>query len=161
MPSTQCNPQHEQQPQCGDKVCAPYVVRMHMVSSLTEYGSIGHGCQSCSWSAKQEVICFPLPPFAPENLVSRHASAYSCSTLRLNLMLTHGIRPAFRDGVHEYRQPPSGQSRAYRVTQWHNDGVICREPTGTESVVLNVVRVTGTAFSGFTMNQFLCASIFP
>ena len=26
------------------------------------------------------------------------------------LVLTHGISPAFRDGVHIYRQPPSGQS---------------------------------------------------
>ena len=51
----------------------------------------------------------PLSPFAPENLVSRdgfgrpvpHQPAHqSFSTLRLNLVLTHGIRPAFRGGVH-------------------------------------------------------------
>ena len=33
------------------------------------------------------------------------------SILRLNLVLTHGIPPAFRDGVQLlYRQPPSSQS---------------------------------------------------
>ena len=47
-------------------------------------------------------------PFAPRNLVSRDgfvwssrpASTRTSSTLRLNLVLTHGIPPAFRDGVH-------------------------------------------------------------
>ena len=54
-------------------------------------------------------LCFFLSPFAHENLVSRHgfstvlfrpASAYSFNTLRLNLLLTHGIPPAPRDGAH-------------------------------------------------------------
>ena len=31
---------------------------------------------------------------------SRHASAHSFSIPRLNLVPTHGIPPAFRDGVH-------------------------------------------------------------
>ena len=50
----------------------------------------------------------PLSAFAPENLVSRErrvrqsrpASACSFSILRLNLVLTHGIPPDFRGGVH-------------------------------------------------------------
>ena len=48
-----------------------------------------------------------LSPFAPENLVSRDgfgkscpASACSSSILRLNLVLTYGIPPEFRGGVH-------------------------------------------------------------
>ena len=43
------------------------------LSSAAEYGSTGHGCQSCSWSAMhRRVITFsPLSPFAPENLASR------------------------------------------------------------------------------------------
>ena len=47
-----------------------------------------------------------LPPFAPENLVSRDGSAFPSSVsllisiLRLNLVLTYGIPPDFRDGVH-------------------------------------------------------------
>ena len=70
------------------------------------------------------------------------------------MVLTHGIRPAFRDdSVHLQRQPPSGQSREYRVTQLRADGVHCRESTGTGPVVLKAVPVTGAAFSGFSMDQ--------
>ena len=77
------------------------------------------------------------------------------------LVLTHGIPPAFRDGVHMYRQPPSGQSQVYHVTQLRTNGVDCRESTGTGPVVLKlVVPVAGAAFSGVTMDQFLCASLF-
>ena len=32
------------------------------------------------------------------------------SSLRLNLVFTHSIPPAFRDAVHIYRQPPSDQN---------------------------------------------------
>ena len=41
------------------------------------------------------------------------------SILRLNLVLTYGIPPEFRGGVHLFiynRHTPSGQSRVYRVT---------------------------------------------
>ena len=48
-----------------------------------------------------------LSPYGRENLVSRDgvqpsrpASACSFSILRLNLVLTHGIPPDFRGGVH-------------------------------------------------------------
>ena len=52
----------------------------------------------------------------------RPASAYSFSSLRLNLVLTHGIPPAFRDGVHLFLPPTaigtvptlSGYAIAYR-----------------------------------------------
>ena len=53
---------------------------------------------------------------------------------------------ALRDGVHLYRQPPSGQSRVDRVTQLHNDGVHRRESAGTRPIVLKVARVTGAAY---------------
>ena len=51
---------------------------------------------------------FSLCPFAPENLFglarrvqpSRPAPACSFSILRLNRMLTHGMPPDFRAGVH-------------------------------------------------------------
>ena len=39
------------------------------------------------------------------------------------------------------------------------EGVHCRESTGTGQVVLEVVLVTGAAFSGVTMDQLLCASL--
>ena len=57
------------------------------------------------------------------------------SILRLNLVLTYGIPPDFRGGVHT----PSGQSRVYRVTQLRTDGVHCRKPAGTGPVNLKVV----------------------
>ena len=80
-------------------------------------------------------------------------------------MLTHGIPPGFRDGVHFYRQPPSGQSRVYRVTQLRTAGVHCREPAGTGQVViviaLKVAPVTDAAFSDFPMDIFLRVPLFP
>ena len=39
--------------------------------------------------------------------------------------------------------PLLGQSRVYRVTQLHTDGVYCRESAATGPVVLKVVPVTG------------------
>ena len=44
------------------------------------------------------------------------------------------------------RQPPSGQSRVYRVMQVRTDRVHCRESAGTGPVNLKVVRVTVAAF---------------
>ena len=98
---------------------------------------------------------------------SRPASASSFSTLRLNMVLTCGIPPVFRGGVHRYREPPSGQSlrpyyiRVYRVTQLRTDDVHCRDSAGSGPVVLEVVPVTNVAFSDATMDQFSCASLFP
>ena len=57
------------------------------------------------------------------------------SILRLNLVLTYGIPPEFRGGVHLFNynhHTSSGQSRVYRVTQLHTDGVHCRESAGTD-----------------------------
>ena len=64
------------------------------------------------------------------------------SILRLNLVLTYGIPPEFRGGVHLFilnRHTPSGQSRVYRVTQLRTEGVHCRESAGTGPVNLKVV----------------------
>ena len=64
------------------------------------------------------------------------------SILRLNLVLTYGIPPEFRGGVHLFiynRHTPSGQSRVYRVTQLRTDGVHCRESAGMRPVNLKVV----------------------
>ena len=43
------------------------------------------------------------------------------------------------------RQPPSGQSLVYQVTQLRTEGVHYRESAGIGPVVLKVVRVTGAA----------------
>ena len=81
---------------------------------------------------------------------SHPASACSFSTLRLNVVLTHGIPPDSRGGVHFYlyRHTPSDRSRVYQVMQLRIDGVQCREPTDKGPVVLKVVPVTGAAFAG-------------
>ena len=64
------------------------------------------------------------------------------SMLRVNLVLTYGIPPEFRGGVHLFiynRHTPSGQSRVYWVTQLRTDGVHSRESAGTGPVNLKVV----------------------
>ena len=60
----------------------------------------------------------------------------------LNLVLTYGIPPELRDGVHLFilnRHTPSGQSRVYRITQLRTDGVHYRKSVDIEPVNLKVV----------------------
>ena len=65
-----------------------------------EYGPTAYGCQSCSWSADQGRLSFPVPVRACEFGLarqvrpSRSASARSFSTPKLNLVLGHGL-PSF------------------------------------------------------------------
>ena len=77
------------------------------------------------------------------------------------MVLTHEIQSDFRDGVHTYRQLPSGQSRVDRVTHLRNYGITCRESAGTEPVVVQVVPRTGSAFSGVTIYKCLSTCLFP
>ena len=74
---------------------------------------------------------------------------YTVHVLRLNLVLSHGIPPVFRGGVHLFiyfsRHTSLSQSRVYRVTQLRTNSVHYRESAGTGPVVLKVVPVTGTA----------------
>ena len=79
-------------------------------------------------------------------MLSRPASACSFSILGLNLV-SHGIPPDFRGGVHLLKHTPSGQSHVYRVPQLLTDGVNRRESADTGPVVLKVVPVTGAAFA--------------
>ena len=53
------------------------------------------------------------------------------------------------------RYTPSGQCRVYRVTHLSTYSVHCRESTGTGSVVLQLVPVTGAALAGF-LTSFFC-----
>ena len=78
----------------------------------------------------------------------------------INLVLTHGIPPAFRDGVLIYCQPPSDKIRVYQVTQLRTNGVHHRESAGAGPVDLKAVRVTGATFSSNTMDQLTCALLF-
>ena len=93
--------------------------------------------------------------------MSHPASTSSFSTLRLNMVLAGFLllsAPASTYIV--YRQPPSGQSRVYQVTQLRTDGVHCRESAGTGPAVLGVYPVTGAVFSGITMDHVMRASLF-
>ena len=88
-------------------------------------------------------------------------SACSFSTLRLNLVLAHGIAPDVYGGVHIFLPPHtigsvqglSGHVIAYRQrslprVRWHR-----------ASIVLKVVRVTGAAFASPWINYY-CVSLF-
>ena len=88
---------------------------------------------------------------------SRPASACSFSILKLNLVLTHGIPPEFRGGVHLFIKT----AIRHRVTQSRTDGVHCRESAGKGPVNLKVVAVTGAAILQVTMDQWMCRLLFP
>ena len=119
-------------------------------------------------SCTREMNVFPAPVRAWEFGLARRvrlslpASACAFSTLRLNLVLTHGIPPAFRGGVlFLFRQPPPCQSRVYHVTQLHTNGVRCRKYAGRGLVNLKIVLLKGAAILQVTMDQLLCASLLP
>ena len=105
-------------------------------------------CQSCTWSGEQGKSIFPCPRSRLRIWSRVTGSAVPSRVsllifiLRLNLVLTYGIPPEFRGGVHLFiqnRHTPSGQSRVYRVTQMRTDGAYCRESASTEPVNLKVV----------------------
>ena len=78
-----------------------------------------------------------------------------------NLVLTYGIPPEFRGGVHLfilYRHMSSGQSRVYRVAHLRTDGVHCRESAGIGPVNLKVVP-NECCLGQVTMDQLICASL--
>ena len=99
--------------------------------------------------SRTEKMNISLSAFAPENLISRDGFGSPVPRqpahlhVRLNLVLTYGVPPEFRGGVHLFilnrRHTPSGQSRVYRVTRLRTDGVHYREFVGTGPVNLKVV----------------------
>ena len=92
-------------------------------------------------------------------------SSCTCSTLRLNLVLPHGIPPEFRGGVHLFIPPTVTGSvlTLYRVTQLlRSDVAHCRESASTVPVVLKVIRATGALpFQVSSCTIFLCTFLFP
>ena len=83
------------------------------------------------------------------------------SIIRLDLVLTYGIPPVFRGGVHLFilnRHTPSGQSRVYRVTQLRTDGIHYRKPAGIGPVNLKIVP-NECCRGQVTMDQLICASL--
>ena len=78
------------------------------------------------------------------------------------MVLTQGIPPAFRNGF--YLCIPSnafGTVPSFSSRQLRTDGVHSRESVSAGPVVFKVVPVTGDAFLGITIGQFLYASLFP
>ena len=76
-------------------------------------------------------------------------------------MLTYGIPPEFRGGVHLFfsnRHTPSCQSRVYRVTQLRTDGVHCRESAGIGPVNPKVVP-NECCLGRSPWYQSICASL--
>ena len=79
------------------------------------------------------------------------------------LVLTHGIPPDFRGGVHLFIPPTaiasvaslSGHEIAYR---WCSLPRVRRHRASSPR---GIVPVTGAAFSGIAMDQLMCASLFP
>ena len=67
----------------------------------------------------------------------------------------------WRPFIYLNRHTPLGQSRVNRVTQLRTDGVHCRESAGTAPVELKVVPEMGAAILQVTVDQLMCASLFP
>ena len=89
-----------------------------------------------------------LTRFAPENLVSRErfGSPVPRQPAHLHTQAESGAYsrdpsrvPRRRPFTYFNCHTPSGQSRAYRITQLRTDGVHCRESAGTGTVNLKVV----------------------
>ena len=60
-----------------------------------------------------------------------------------------------------YRQPPPGQLQFYGVTQLVTDGAHWLESADIGRVVPELIPESVVAFSCFTVDQCLCASLFP
>ena len=110
-----------------------------------------------------------LSPYAPENVVSRDGFSRPVPRQPAHLHSQAESGAYSRDSSRFprasililNRHTPSGQSRVNRVTQLRTDGVHCRESAGTGPIVLKVVPVTGAAILQVTMDQLMCASLFP
>ena len=96
-------------------------------------------------SIKQGFFFLPIPRRRLKNLVSRdrlgrpvpRQPAHSPHPRQISCVLTSPPPlAALRDGVHLQPQPPSGQSRLYRITQMRNDGVHHRASACTGPGVL-------------------------
>ena len=134
-----------------------------------EYGSAGHGYQSCSWSAEQEKLCFFPCPRSRLRILSRETG--SAVPPRVSPLILHSPRDLSRL---PRRQRPfiyytvnraigpvpslSGHVVAYR---WRS---LPRGRRRRPSSLLKLALVTGAAFSGnkysITVDQMLRAPLF-
>ena len=86
------------------------------------------------------------------SIINHQSGAYSQNSSRL---------PRRRPHIFFNRHTLVGQSGVYLATQLRVNGVYCRESAGTGPVGLKVVPVTGATTLQVTMDQLLCASLFP
>ena len=142
--------------------------------TVAEYGSTGGGYQSCSSSTEQGKYIFLCPR---SRLRIRSQETGSAVPSRISpfilldqaesdwlmlIVLTHGTPSAFRDGVQ--LNTVNGHRVSLEFIRSRNCvpmAFTARESAATGPVVLEVVPVTGAAFSGITMDQFSCAPLFP
>ena len=111
-----------------------------------------------------------LSSYKPGNLVSRDGFSHPVPHQPAHLHTQAGSDayswdssrfPRRRPFIDLNRCTPSGQSRVYRVTQLRTDGVHCQVSAGTGPAIFNGVPVTGAAILQVTMDQLMCASLFP
>ena len=150
------------------------IVGKYLWSALSsEYGSAGYGCQSCSWSTVQGKCFFSCPGLrlriwpretcyaVPSRVRSLILHTEAESDWSIWYFLTGSLPLSATASTCTVNHHWVNPEIVYRVTQLRTDGVHCRESAGTEPVVLKVLLITGVTLSGFTMGQFLCASLFP
>ena len=104
------------------------------------------------WS-RETGLAVPSRVSWPTTLTQSESTAYSRDFSRFPRRCPHIL----------YRQPPSGESRVYRVTQLRTDGVRCQEPTGTGPVYSpqGSCSSNGCCLFRFHHGQFFYASLFP
>ena len=94
-------------------------------------------------------------------LLIRHTQAES-GNITFNSAYSRALPRSMRRPfiTYLYRQPPSGQSRVYHITQKRTDDVHCRESAGTGPVVFKVIPVTDAAFLQVSSRTNFCAPPF-
>ena len=106
----------------------------------------------------------------PRSLLRIWSRETGSTVPRVSLLILHSQAEfrAYSQDISRWRRPFIYTANCHRVsaefyqaTQLHADGIHCHEPAGTGPVVLKVVPVTGAVFSGITMDQLICASLFP
>ena len=145
-------------------------MRVHATVQYTYTCMCGHDIQQSTNQLRKVAnpVYGQLPPFAPENLVSRDrfgctVSCQPAHSLYITLNLVLGILPEFRGGVHIFLPAPhtigsvpslSGHAVAYRWrslprVRWHR----ASSPQGSSS---------NGCCPCITMDQMLlCSSLFP
>ena len=110
-------------------------------------------------SADHEQDCQPYPVDPYSDICDDHTYIH----VYIPILRTQAESGAYsRDSSRfSWRHPFIYTANRHRVTQLRTDGAHRRGSTGTGPVALKALPVTGAAFSDFTTDRFLCASLFP